>query len=52
MTEHGSGSEPVVEPTYRVLDDRVEDPDAFAHDPSAEATHVPEPMADERREHW
>lgn len=52
MTERGSQSEPVVEPTYRVLDDRAEDPDAFAHDPSAEATHVPESMAGGRRGRW
>jgi hypothetical protein len=52
MTDDDSQPEPVVEPTYRVLDDRAGDPDAFAHDPSAEATHVPESMSGERRDHW
>lgn len=45
-------SQPNVEPSYRILDDRAEDPDAFARDPSAEASHVPRSMTEEWGDQW
>jgi hypothetical protein len=53
MSEHtDSQAEPNVEPTYHVLDDRAEDPDAFAHDPSAEANHVQQSMNERWGGEW
>jgi hypothetical protein len=41
---------PNVEPTYHILDDRAEDPAAFATEPSSETNIVPDEMIHQWRE--